>query len=411
MYDLRVWPSVYEALTLIWKVLSLLYSEQSQHGDFERGMMKSARESSRELSMLGFNPERQALAREERLRYTGYFLGTKAATLGITLFLGLFSQSLFDVILARISPHWLAVLIFSYLVIVVAHAPLAFLVCLRERRIERYLGRTKSSPALGRILARYLLLMSVSTPFFAWMYGLGLEPWRKTDWNPILYVVMMSLIESLLITFPQSGGLKKPDDELLQRAERIAEQLKMKLPRLRELAGSRTQLGSAAYVLIGFWEAVFVSENLRRKLSEKELDVVLAHELAHRKEGWGLALVLLPRFFVSVVVVGLIRPHLASLYGLDQFGIAFLPLFIGLCEVGIFLALPFENMVRRWLERRADWMALKITRDPEAFVGAMVKLHDGNLVDAAPGRIWQLLFGSHPTGAERILWAKKQIRD
>ncbi|MCD5407746.1 hypothetical protein LR090_00515 [Candidatus Bipolaricaulota bacterium] len=35
-----------------------------------------------------------------------------------------------------------------------------------------------------------------------------------------------------------------------------------------------------------------------------------------------------------------------------------------------------------------------------------MKLYDGNLIDAAPGRLWQLLFGTHPTGIQRVRLAR-----
>ena len=60
----------------------------------------------------------------------------------------------------------------------------------------------------------------------------------------------------------------------------------------------------------------------------------------------------------------------------------------------------------RWAERRADRLALKATGNPAAFASTMIKLYDGNLIDAAPGRLWQLLFGSHPTGLERVKLAR-----
>jgi len=60
----------------------------------------------------------------------------------------------------------------------------------------------------------------------------------------------------------------------------------------------------------------------------------------------------------------------------------------------------------RWAERRADRLALKATWNPVAFASATIKLYDGNLIDAAPGRLWQLFFGSHPTGLERVKLAR-----
>jgi STE24 endopeptidase len=57
-------------------------------------------------------------------------------------------------------------------------------------------------------------------------------------------------------------------------------------------------------------------------------------------------------------------------------------------------------------ERRADHFALKLTRNPEAFVTAMRRLAQQNLAEERPSALARWLFYSHPPLGERIAAAQ-----
>ena len=68
-------------------------------------------------------------------------------------------------------------------------------------------------------------------------------------------------------------------------------------------------------------------------------------------------------------------------------------------------ATPLVNAISRRYEREADWIALETTRDPEAAKRFLVLLAERGVRDPTPPRAWQLVFGSHPTLAERAALA------
>jgi Zn-dependent protease with chaperone function len=63
---------------------------------------------------------------------------------------------------------------------------------------------------------------------------------------------------------------------------------------------------------------------------------------------------------------------------------------------------PISNLLSRRVEVRADNFALDLTQDPDAFIGLTQALAVSNLADPSTPRIFQLVFGTHPTTMQRI---------
>jgi Zn-dependent protease with chaperone function len=61
-----------------------------------------------------------------------------------------------------------------------------------------------------------------------------------------------------------------------------------------------------------------------------------------------------------------------------------------------------SNVLSRRVEARADTYALELTDDPASFIGLTRSLAVTNLADPSTPRIFQLLFGTHPTTMQRI---------
>ena len=61
-----------------------------------------------------------------------------------------------------------------------------------------------------------------------------------------------------------------------------------------------------------------------------------------------------------------------------------------------------SNVLSRRVEASADAFSLRLTRDPGSFIGFDRRLILRNVSDPDPPAVWQLLFGTHPTGVQRI---------
>ena len=166
-----------------------------------------------------------------------------------------------------------------------------------------------------------------------------------------------------------------------------------------------TRKANAALAGLGRTRRILLSDTLLADYSEDEIEVILAHELAHHvhRDLWrGIAvqsLILAGGFFAADIILRAAADRLA-LRGLSD--PASLPLLLLAGGLWSFLALPIANAVSRAQERAADRYALAATRNVDAFVTAMKRLAQQNLAEEYPPPLVRWLFYSHPPIRERI---------
>jgi STE24 endopeptidase len=197
--------------------------------------------------------------------------------------------------------------------------------------------------------------------------------------------------------------------------------LRLRLLALAERAGARvlgayewglaskTKKANAALAGLGGTRRILVSDTMLAEYSDDEIEVVLAHEIAHHVHGdiWkGIlfesALILAGFYLASQVLDVLAGP--IGLRGVDD--VAGLPLLL-LAAGAVSLAMvPVAHAMSRAFERSADRFALDLTRNPLAFISAMRRLSAQNLAEEHPSRIVQWLFYSHPPIRDRIAAAQ-----
>jgi STE24 endopeptidase len=170
-----------------------------------------------------------------------------------------------------------------------------------------------------------------------------------------------------------------------------------------------TRKANAALAGIGRSRRILISDTMLDAYSEDEIEVILAHELSHHvhHDLWrGMALqaaTIVAGFFIAQVV--LTRAALwLGLRGVAD--VAGAPLLLLVAGVFSFAMLPLGNALSRAQERRADRFALRLTRNPAAFVNAMRRLSQQNLAEERPSRLARWLFYSHPPMRERIAAAQ-----
>ena len=146
---------------------------------------------------------------------------------------------------------------------------------------------------------------------------------------------------------------------------------------------------------------------------KRQIEVVIAHEMAHYKHGdiwkmmgWGTLTT-----FVGLKIADVILHSLLPKFGFAHVSdLGAFPL-LALCLFGFSLvAMPANNAFSRWRERKADLAALDLTGNPDGFIRAMNKLGDQNLADLAPHPVIEWLLHDHPSLARRISWAQEWRR-
>jgi STE24 endopeptidase len=166
-----------------------------------------------------------------------------------------------------------------------------------------------------------------------------------------------------------------------------------------------TRKANAALAGLGRTRRILLSDTLLSDYTDDEIEVVLAHELAHHvhRDLWrGMAvqaMVLFGGFFVADYVLGATWGSLGYRGPADP---AALPLLMYVGGAWSFTVLPLLNGLSRARERAADRYALETTRNPDAFVSAMRRLSQQNLAEEHPSAVVRWLFYSHPPIRERI---------
>jgi STE24 endopeptidase len=221
----------------------------------------------------------------------------------------------------------------------------------------------------------------------------------------LLMVVLAQLAPVLLLpVFYTFKPLDRPAlvDRLVALAERAGARV---LGVFEWRLSDRTRKANAALTGIGRTRRILLSDTLLAGHSDDEIEVVLAHELAHHvhHDIWkGIALETL------LMTLGFYLADRVLTAAVGHFGIAAkddvaaLPALV-LAGGAVSLALlPLANAVSRAHERRADRYALEMTKNAAAFSSAMKRLGAQNLAEEQPSRLVEILFYSHPPIAARL---------
>jgi Zn-dependent protease with chaperone function len=225
-----------------------------------------------------------------------------------------------------------------------------------------------------------------------------------------LIVVLTNLAPVLLL--PLFYSVKPLDrDALRARLIALAERAGARVLGAYEWGlGSKTRKANAALAGLGATRRILVSDTMLAEYTDDEIEVVLAHELAHHVHGdiWkGIV-------FESVLVIGgfaaaaFVLRAASGYAGLGGVGdVAGLPLLLLTAGAVSLVAVPVAHAMSRRFERSADRFALDLTRNPGAFISAMRRLGAQNLAEDQPSRVVQWLFYSHPPMRDRIAAAQE----
>jgi STE24 endopeptidase len=173
--------------------------------------------------------------------------------------------------------------------------------------------------------------------------------------------------------------------------------------------GEKTKKANAALAGLGRTRRILVSDTMLADYSDDEIEVVLAHELAHHVHGdiWkGIAFesgLVLAGFYAAARLLSATSAWFGLRGPADIAGLPLLVLSAGAVSV---VMVPVAYAMTRAFERSADRFALRLTDNPRAFVSAMRRLSAQNLAEENPSKIVEWLFHSHPPIRERIASAE-----
>ncbi len=174
--------------------------------------------------------------------------------------------------------------------------------------------------------------------------------------------------------------------------------------------GEKTSRANAALVGLGRTRRILVSDTLLKDYSDDEIEVILAHEIAHHVhyDIWSALAVECGAVAVSLLAADVAVRRLGAVFGIagvsDMAALPAMAVSGGLVSM---VLTPVANAWSRHNERRADRFALALTGRPQAFISAMRRLGSQNLAEARPSSVVFWFFHTHPTIDERIAAAKE----
>ena len=175
---------------------------------------------------------------------------------------------------------------------------------------------------------------------------------------------------------------------------------------------SRRTTALNAYVSgFGSSRRIVVYDTLLRDASDKEVELVVAHELGHAKRNDVLVGTSIGALLAAAGVCGL-YVLLSSSWVLGRVGASsagdprVLPFVLFLAVAVPLLLSPATNLVSRHVEARADLHSLQLTGDAPTFIEVEKRLDVTNLSDLDPNPFVYGFFFTHPSGPQRIAMAR-----
>ena len=174
-----------------------------------------------------------------------------------------------------------------------------------------------------------------------------------------------------------------------------------------------TKKANAALMGMGKQKRIVLCDTLLKNFDEKEIEIVMAHELGHHKLKHilksivfsGLATLLM--FFISNYIFLTLHDALDYTYLFDFESLVLIYAIIASLNI---ISGPIQNSYSRRLERDADMFALDITKNKDGFISTMKKLASQNLSDMNPGKFYEVILYNHPSISRRIAFAEAQDR-
>ncbi len=363
-------------------------------------------------------------ARYHRLKRRASVVGTAAgAALLLLLLVSGLSAALRDLAASAAADSFLfTVIIYTTLLVLLSslvQLPFSFY---EELTLERRYGL--STQSTGRWWLDQLKGAAVGLVFAAAgaLIVLGLLRWTPQYWwllAAICFSVILIGLAQLapIVLLPLFYDFKPLErtalaDRLVALAERAGARV---LGVFEWRLSDRTRKANAALTGIGRTRRILLSDTLLAEHSDEEIEVILAHELAHHvyRDIWsGLALeagLILAGFYIADAAL----TRFSTMFGLTgKDDAAALPLLLLTAGAVSLALLPLFNAFSRAHERRADRYALEMTHNAAAFETAMRRLAAQNLAEERPSRLVEVLFHTHPSTTARVeaarTWSKSR---
>lgn len=174
---------------------------------------------------------------------------------------------------------------------------------------------------------------------------------------------------------------------------------------------------NAFFVGFGSHKKIYLYDTLIQNNSEAEIISILTHEIGHWVYNHNMKGVL-AGFILSLVMFSLVYFSVKKMQAESGFNIgkmhspSIIPLYLLLFIIFSAITDPLEMIISRSMERNADYYALTVTDDPDAFISSEIRIARDNRSRLNRHPFPAFFRSSHPAAIDRILMAesfKKQV--
>ena len=251
-------------------------------------------------------------------------------------------------------------------------------------------------------LATPILWAIAAFPTYWWAVGVALY----LAFAVVMQVLLPRVVMPLFYDFDpiESGELRDAIDDVFGRAGFECEQI-------YEMDASRRSSHSNAFFSgFGKTKRVVLFDTLVDQMSIREVQSVLAHELAHWKRSHIWKQLLAGTVPIALTLAALwwltTQPWLYAMFGVTG-SVQSTPaagLLLGLLWVGPLnqLLSPLTNKLSLAHEREADTFAVDVMNDGQPMVGALAALASENLSNPFPHPLYEAFHYDHPPIPERM---------
>ncbi len=234
--------------------------------------------------------------------------------------------------------------------------------------------------------------------------------WMGCFW--IIFTVVLTQLAPVVIIPLFFKYSRCPSESLVARIRSLAGKMRVGLLDVFEINYSAKSLkANAALVGWGSTRRVLLTDTLRQRYTDDEIEVILAHEFAHQRFGHLTKHIVLQSGLIMIFFYAVSAAGQRALAGGAQVPLsdpAAVPLVLSALTVFGLISRPLGNWASRRWERQADALALEATGLRQAFISMMEKLAEQNLSDRHPPPLIKLFFFDHPPVDERIALARRK---
>ncbi|AEG58837.1 M48 family metallopeptidase [Desulforamulus ruminis] len=256
----------------------------------------------------------------------------------------------------------------------------------------KYAGLDLILSALGVLLLFWIL---GRWPGIWWLLGAGFVS---------LWLVLQSYLWPVLVSPLFNQFVPAKDPAIISMVQELSQKAGVPVDEVLVMdASQRTTKANAYFTGLGATKRIVLYDTLLKDYPADQIKAVVAHEMAHWRQGHivkGLTLGILGNFLVWGLLFLVLRgtfPPTPLRYPPQAWAVILL--FFVLIS---FISSPLQNYISRDMEKEADRVSVWLTGDAPAAVRLQINLASKNLSDLSPPAFIQWFSYSHPPALTRI---------